>query len=69
MTWPKGHVIHMTLDHSAAPSISVAHCDCGWEHREPWLKGGGVAQDAAVEAHWSDIDAKMQAGLDLIVGH
>ncbi len=57
-TWPAGHVIHMSLDHSdPAQSISVAACDCGWEHRLPW-PGNDLPQDAAIEGHWREIEAQ-----------
>lgn len=59
-TFPEGHVVHMSLDHSKVPtehSVSVAVCDCGWENRVPWVRGGYLTQDAAVEAHWRDVEA------------
>lgn len=52
-----GHVIHMSLDHTIAPSESVAQCDCGWEHRVVWSRHTYVEQDAACAAHWAETDA------------
>lgn len=52
-----GHVVHMSLGADAENKIvSVALCDCGWEHRVPWLHGAYREQDAAVEAHWQSAE-------------
>lgn len=56
-SWPDGHVIHMSLDHTKTPSDSVAECDCGWVSRVPWTKGRYVEQDAACEGHWAAVEA------------
>jgi hypothetical protein len=54
--YPAGHVIHMSLDHDdPAQSISVAHCDCGWESRYPW-PGNHTVQDTAIESHWQAVE-------------
>jgi len=58
-SWPDGHVIHMSLDHSdPAQSISVAACDCGWDHRIPWSRGTYDIQDQACENHWLEIERR-----------
>lgn len=55
--WPDGHVVHMSLDHTKTPSDSLAECDCGWVNRVPWLKGRYKEQDAAIEAHWREVES------------
>lgn len=54
--YPVGHVVHMSLDHSARPSVSVAECDCGWQSRVNWLPGLYRFQDDAIEQHWSEVE-------------
>jgi hypothetical protein len=55
-SYPAGHIVHMSLDHSARPSASVVHCDCGWQNRVAWLPGMWRFQDAAVNHHWDAIE-------------
>lgn len=61
-TWPAGHVVHMSLDHSdRRQSISVAECDCGWCDRRPWpmrYPEGYREQDAVIEAHWKSVESR-----------
>lgn len=54
--YPAGHVVHMSLDHSATPSVSVAECDCGWISRVDWLPGLWRFQDEAVHHHWDEVE-------------
>lgn len=62
-SWPAGHVVHMSLDHSdRAQSISVARCDCGWVSLMPWPGIEHVrAQDVLVETHWQSVDENAAA--------
>lgn len=54
--YPKHHVVHMSLDHGdPRQSFSVARCDCGWRNTVAW-PGHHDEQDAAVEAHWVDVE-------------
>lgn len=59
-SWPKGHVVHMSLDHKEEQSVSVAQCDCGWVKRVPW-PGHHAQQDKAIERHWRKVETVVEA--------
>lgn len=57
--WPPGHVVHMSIENFEKLSLSVARCDCGWDHRVKWPVSARdqAAQNSAIERHWRQAEA------------
>lgn len=57
-SWPPGHTIHMSLEETPEKAVSLARCDCGWDHRANFSSDRALRfQDDAVERHWRQVEA------------
>lgn len=62
--WPAGHTVSMTTEASKGGARSTATCGCGgFEYSVPFRdQAGRNRQDAAIEAHWVEIEKKNPDG-------